>query len=602
MHVPRVRVTLACVVSAAVLLTAALYSAKCAEPASGAGRDLAGLWQAKHLLNGPEISGRLVIRRDSLGWEAQIAGVSVPVNVDNSAVTFELPGAKGSFTGRWEAGRETIFGHWIQAPTDDSGQRYVSPVALTRDADGIWRGEVDPLDDHMAFYLVVRPGQAGATTVYPAFLVNPERNLGHIWDVDRLERDGDSLKLLGSQTGRQKGAIMAEGVYHEETGVLSFFFEGRGGTYDFERVPANAVTDFYPRGRPTAGYVYTPPLPTDDGWPVANLDDVGLSRTRITAFVKSIIDAPVVSVHSPQLHGILIARHGKLVLEEYFHGENRDKPHETRSAAKSLTATLFGAAMQAGLPVSTSTHVYSAMNGGTFPAGLDPLKRSLTVESLLTMSSGLDCDDSDPSSTGYEDKMTQDPQRPDIYANTLALKMIRSPGTKWAYCSVGANMVGGVLTRATHQTLQVLFQDLLAKPLQINRYYLALQPTGEPYMGGGVRLLPRDFMKLGQLLMDGGTWHGRRILSRNFSARASSPLVKTGGRIPSYGYLWWIVDFPYKGGTIRTFDALGNGGQEIIAIPKLDMVVALYAGSYADDSNSWETKIISQYVLPAVIK
>jgi len=598
MLLPRIRLA---VVFA--LLAAALFSANGATAASGAKHGLAGLWRAHHLLNGPEIRGTLAIQRTAQGWRAQIAGKSAPVSVGDTSLSFKLPGDDGSFAGRWEANREQIFGHWTQPPTVDSGQRYVSPLTLTRDANGIWRGEVDPLDDHMTFYLVVKPGQAGADAdTSPAFLVNPERNLGFVWDVDRLERDGDSLKLLASQAGRRKGAVMAEGIYREQSDVLSFFFEDRGGTYDFARVPANEVTDFYPRGRPAAPYVYTKPLRNDDGWPVASLDDVGLSRTRIAALMTSVIDAPIVSAHSPQLHGILIARHGKLVLEEYFHGENRDKPHETRSAAKSLTATLFGAAMQAGLPVSTSTHVYSAMNGGTFPAGLDPLKRSLTVASLLTMSSGLDCDDSDPSSTGYEDKMTQDPERPDVYQNTLALNMIRPPGTKWAYCTVGANMVGGVLTRATHQTLQVLFHDLLAKPLQINRYYMPLQPTGEPYMGGGVRLLPRDFMKLGQLIMDGGTWNGRRILSSDFSARASSPLVKTGGRIPLYGYLLWIVDFPYNAGTVRTFAALGNGGQIVMAIPKLDMVVALYAGSYNDDSDSWEMKIISQYVLPSAMR
>ena len=63
-----------------------------------------------------------------------------------------------------------------------------------------------------------------------------------------------------------------------------------------------------------------------------------------------------------------------------------------------------------------------------------------------------------------------------------------------------------------------------------------------------------------------------------------------------------MIDFPYKGSTVRTFAALGNGGQVVMAIPKLDLVVALYAGNYSDDSNSWEMNIISNYVLPAVVK
>ena len=72
------------------------------------------------------------------------------------------------------------------------------------------------------------------------------------------------------------------------------------------------------------------------------------------------------STHNLQVDGVLIARHGKLVLEEYFHAEHRDKPHETRSASKSMTATLVGAAMQAGAPLRLSTPVYQIMNGGSF--------------------------------------------------------------------------------------------------------------------------------------------------------------------------------------------------------------------------------------------
>src|SRR6202011_6139791 len=109
---------------------------------------------------------------------------------------------------------------------------------------------------------------------------------------------------------------------------------------------------FYPRGHATSPYVYASPPPNHDGWPVDSVDHVGISRTRIETFIQFLVDTTMGSVHAPQIHGILIARHGKLVVEEYFHGENRDKPHDTRSAAKSITSTLYGAAIQAGLPVS----------------------------------------------------------------------------------------------------------------------------------------------------------------------------------------------------------------------------------------------------------
>ena len=113
------------------------------------------------------------------------------------------------------------------------------------------------------------------------------------------------------------------------------------------------------------------------------------------------------------------------MLEEYFHGENRNKPHDTRSAAKSLTSALVGAAIHAGVPLDVSAPVYKVMNGGEVPGGLDPRKANLRLEHLLTMSSGLDCDDGDPKSPGYEDFMLGQHAQPDFYQFMLALNMLR---------------------------------------------------------------------------------------------------------------------------------------------------------------------------------
>jgi CubicO group peptidase (beta-lactamase class C family) len=568
--------------------------------------DLAGLWQARHFVNGPEVRGPLIVRHAGDGLRAEIAGRSAAVRVSGGTLAFRLPDGTGAFSGRWEARRRRIVGHWVQPPTVDAGMSYASPVTLVQDARGAWRGEVVPLDDRMTFYLVIRPAAPGAPSASRgAFVINPERNLGFMWDVDRVELDGAAVRLAASATGRRNGALVADGVYRAESGVLSFYFPDRGGTYDFERVRAGAASGFYPRGRRSAGYAYVPPPATGDGWPVGTLEEAGLSRSRIEAFVRMLIAMPTESARTPQVHGLLIARHGKLVLEEYFHGESRDRPHDTRSASKSLASVLFGAAVQAGLPVSESTRVYAAMNGGRFPPGLDRLKRSVTAESLLTQRSGLDCDDADPASPGNEENVTQQTARRDWYRITLGLKMVRSPDTKWVYCSVQPNLLGGVLARATHRALPDLFHDLVAEPLGIERYWLILQPTGEPYMGGGTRLLPRDFMKLGQLVMNGGTWNGRRVLSRSFAARSSAPLLRVGTvRRYDYGYLWWGTGFPYKGHTVHAFYAAGNGGQTVMAIPELDLVVALYAGNYGDGPTTRriQTGYVRDYVLPAVVK
>jgi CubicO group peptidase (beta-lactamase class C family) len=405
------------------------------------------------------------------------------------------------------------------------------------------------------------------------------------------------VRIVRGGSGAAKASVVAEGVLHG--GNLSAYFPDLEATFDFHRVKSDAASDFYPRGRPTATYTYTPPRPGDDGWPTASVEDVGMSRAAISKFVQMLIDAPIDSVHAQEVHGVLIARHGKLVLEEYFHGEHRDKPHDTRSAAKSLTATLAGAAIRSGVPLDVSTPVYRAMNGGEFPPDLEPRKRAVTLEHLLTMASGLDCDDHDPASVGNEDRMQEQTTQPDWYRYTLDLRMVRDPGAKSVYGSASPNLAGGVLARVAGRSLPELFHELLAEPLGIRRYHMNLMPTGAAYMGGGVRFLPRDFMKLGQLHVSGGTWNGRQVLTPEWCRRATSSVCKIGDR--QYGYLWWVADYPYRGRTLRAFFAGGNGGQIVMGIPELDLVVAFYGGNYSDPALFVpQREYVPKYILPAV--
>src|SRR5204863_5721632 len=175
---------------------------------------------------------------------------------------------------------------------------------------------------------------------------------------------------------------------------------------------------FYPRGKQPGRYAYRPPLRLDDGWPVGTLDAADIDRATMEKFVQGILDMPMDSPDAPQFHGLLIARHGKLVLEEYFHAQHRDKLQNVRSASKSLTSLLIGAVMQAGVPLKLSSPVYQVMNGGAFPTDLDPQKRAMTLENLLTMSSGYFCDDANDDAPGNEEKMWEQTAEPDFYRYT----------------------------------------------------------------------------------------------------------------------------------------------------------------------------------------
>jgi len=577
-------------VVAALLITAQLA----AQSKPGGVDELEGLWKAERWF-GPVARGPIVIRRTGSAYTADMVGRTLPVRVDRGELFFELPNNQGKFRGKPQDGG-AIFGFWMP-PNSPTGMVRPSPVTLRAVRPDLWIGQVvPPEEDTFTFYLLARKQPDGSMS---AFLRNPQRDMGALWRVDRIAREGNVVKLIARSSGQSATeSDVAVGTYSPEDSVLAINFPQRGGWYEFRRDGENS--DFYPRGRNPAPYGYVgAPLARDDGWPTATLNEVGIDRAAIEKVVQGIINTPMESTHNLQVDGMLIARHGKLVLEEYFHGAHRDKPHETRSASKSMTATLVGAAMYAGAPLKLSTPVYQIMNGGSFPADLDPLKRSMTLDHLLSMSSGYFCDDSNPKAPGNENGMWEQEAEPNFYQFALRLPMASRPGEKAVYCSTNPNLALGVLARATGEFPLYAFDRLVAGPLKIREYGWGTDPAGNPYGGGGAHFLPRDFMKIGQLMLNGGTWNGQRILSKEFVARASSPLFRLGPR--SYGLGWWASEVPYGNRTLHAFVALGNGGQNLFVFPDLDLVIAVYASNYGDRILfAIQDDIVPKQILPAV--
>ena len=554
--------------------------------------DLVGLWEAKRHF-GPEVRGELVLFPREGGLVADIAGFAVPVTSDKDSIRFELPDQRGTFRAKAATPGQDIAGFWIQPRSTISGLTHATQVTL-RWANGRWSGEVKALDQVFSYYLPVTRGADGRLATY---LRNPERNVGVFTPVKRIERQGERVRLVGNAGDKKDDATLFEG--HLEGGRLTISFANRGGAYVFAKADGDSMSPFYPRGREPARYRYAPPLQRDDGWPTASVEEVGISRAGIEAFIQRLIDTPMKSVSASQIHSVLIARRGKLVVEEYFHGHHRDMPHDTRSAAKSLLAALVGAAMHSGIKVGESTPVYETMLGKV-PEGLDPRKRAMTLEHLLTMTGGHFCDDNNDDAPGNENTMQDQEREPDWYRFILALPMDRTPGEKLVYCSVDAHLAGGVLAKAAGEALPELFDRLIARPLRMRPYHMLLSPTGDGYMGGGSQFLPRDFMKLAQLMADDGKWGETRIFSSEW-ARKSGAALRSLGRVQKYGYLWNSAEYPYRGRTVRAIFAGGNGGQIFMAIPELELVIAFTGGNYADAALFIPQRVlVPEHILPAV--
>src|SRR5205814_8799807 len=261
--------------------------------------DVTGLWAAK-LRFGPDVKGTLTIDGDA----AEIAGRSAIVKRDGNAISFALPAGEGSFRGF--VNKDRVDGHWIQ------NRDFATPVTLTRDPFGHWRGTITPIDLAFTVFLPITRGADGKLTT---FVRNPERNFGVFMKVDHIAVDGSRVTLLNGDK------IVVEGKYAAEEDVISLPL--RDGTYDFHRATPADEAQFYTRGKSPAPYVYRVPPRENDGWPVASLDDEHISREAIDRLIRTITERPIDNIHASDVHAMIIARHGRIVLEEYFHGFDR---------------------------------------------------------------------------------------------------------------------------------------------------------------------------------------------------------------------------------------------------------------------------------------
>ena len=231
----------------------------------------------------------------------------------------------------------------------------------------------------------------------------------------------------------------------------------------------------------------------------------------------------------------------------------------------------------------------------------DPRKSKITLRDMLTMQSGLACNDHDAASPGNEVVIDD---KPDWVKATLDLPLINQPGTKGYYCSGGVAVVGRMIENATHMYLPDFAQQNLFGPLGISRsqYTWNYNLTNADKEYSQIHLRPRDMIKLGILMKDGGMWHGRRLVSAEYIHEALSALSQVDDT--GYGYFWWHpwlhVNMPAGPQRVYYSAAQGNGGQKIFVLPDYDFVAVFTAGSYNVGSSA-PNKIMNTVILPKLL-
>lgn len=306
---------------------------------------------------------------------------------------------------------------------------------------------------------------------------------------------------------------------------------------------------------------------------------------------------------APKTSSVLVMRGDAIEYERYFGDATAETLHDTRSATKSLTALAVG--------VAIDRHALSGLGARAFGylADLEPFandgptKAAITIEDLLTMSSALDCDDNDDQSPGNEENMYPKPVwarwAVDIPARADYQRDATGRGP-FHYCTAGAFLLGQIVQRAAHQSIDQFMAERLFAPLGITKWEFAKSPAREPMTGGGLRLRTRDLAALAQLMRDGGKWGAAQIIPAAFIQAA---LTAHRNAFPGqdYGYLLWHRMYKTPCGAASGWSMSGNGGNSIVVFAELAAVVVVTRTNYNTKGMHQQTiKLIEEQVLPGL--
>jgi CubicO group peptidase (beta-lactamase class C family) len=316
-----------------------------------------------------------------------------------------------------------------------------------------------------------------------------------------------------------------------------------------------------------------------DGWPTAAPEEQGIDSAKLADALLAM------QQQVPNLHGFLLIRDGKIVVDASFYPYDGTTPHDLASVTKSVMTTLIGIAIDQG-KLSLDDPVLSFFPDRTI-ANLDDRKEQMTVADLASMTSGLDCVWQPDEPTLREMEASDD-----MVQFTLDLPMVAEPGTTWEYCSPGMHLLSAILTEATGTTALDFAYDTLFGPLGMREVIWPADQNGYNHGWGDLMLYPREAAKLGQLWLNGGTWNGRQIVSPDWVEAAVTAKATTTEDGQDYGYGWWITR---EGAVGQEFSARGRGGQYVVVFPAFK-ALAMITGS-----GDFGPSDVTDLLLPALV-
>jgi CubicO group peptidase (beta-lactamase class C family) len=325
-------------------------------------------------------------------------------------------------------------------------------------------------------------------------------------------------------------------------------------------------------GPPTDVIVAPNPYPPPYSWTTATPEEQSIDADTLSAALLELQALPYVE-------SFVLVRNGYLVAEQYALLERKFTHASVASVSKSFTSALVGIALRERFLDSLGQRVFDFFPEYATP-GMDPRKRNITIEHLLTMRSGLNDLESNDHSAMLNNTTNW-------IGQILALPLNADPGSQFNYLSINTHLISGVLTRASGMSTMSIAQQHLLQPLGITVLVWPHDPQGYYFGGSGLSFYPRDLALLGYLYACQGWFNGQQIVPAEWVRISTQPhddRVRTWGALTNvrYGYHWWTAQWQAD----SLFLAVGFGGQFVVVVPRLKLVAVVTSNLYCTDAEA----------------
>ncbi|MGL1904331.1 MAG: beta-lactamase family protein [Fibrobacterales bacterium] len=298
-----------------------------------------------------------------------------------------------------------------------------------------------------------------------------------------------------------------------------------------------------------------------------------------------LLDSIVASIRRGNLRkqtSLLISKDNKFIVEEYFNNYNSAVPHTVQSVSKSITSLLMGIAIDKGFVASVNDPIskYLPEYQGLFVGD----KADITIKDMLLMAPGLKWNEHNPGYYSLNNIRTREMFSKNSVEFVLKRSLDTIPGVKFAYSGGFVTVIGQIIENATKMTVGEFASQYFFNKLGINYYKCYLQADSRFNTAGGFMVTPQGLMKIGLMVLNNGMYNDVRVVSNLWIKESTSKhLDPHFGEMTGYGYYWWRTSFNVEEKAYDVIGAYGWGGQHIIIIKDLDLVLVTTGDNFQKD-------------------